>query len=800
MDDLTFLQQSGAAGEARSGTLIIQHADCPKEVISNIDVSIVEEACPLLAEAFEPSRHSNICYIDDARPIAALAFLRWTYTLNYLPPHLDAVDCPLLAHLEVYRLAHNFAVEPLRDQAYVAIAQTFDAACYTKKRPKELIDAVRFAYAHYKEDVKLLSSTLSYCAANLVQHDLLFDKTFIDLLNELPVFHQDLCVANMAHAHKNEGAQTFIQVGAHCNSMVPGPFQEVQLLDPSHPLHPEKTTTVLSQISPSRRKLLQSFLNVPPTKPVDSVASGPRFSPDTPPEPNSSDLKARKEHVSKLLYPSINFSGLSDRPPSAARRPPRPYLSDAERRANIDKWHNWSPFPSLPAPAFDSNGRTLGGESSTSASGDSRPLGPGPLNSSLQEKLQQFHKQRQQSPTEAADAVKPSAWTSLPWEEETTTKTQSRPQNGIVSSPNSVSPQSKFSYTETFRPGYGHVSPLAAPNAYGKPEPPAASTPAWYSREVTKAGNRVAPPEPKIAELPSRPKPWSLYEPGPPEHPCTPGPSTDGRPPKSWTRNGACLGGFVETCTGRGLNGETHNHVSKWTDAESLLDALEGLPSACKGKEIDQSTEFSSTDDEVACADEKHRDVFAKPIDRQSTMEPGESPRLAPSKLGLEGILKKSQPRASRIRPPQEIAKQAIDPVKPVDTQSMKKSETLDTAKALPSTPKKSKAIPIPSPRSAAQKASPCIEKPEIVQPPTPDSGAGKTLFQKLTVTDAAINEEWDIVDLRPAMSLKKRAIGSGNRPESTRRASGDVRNAAKDGFASDSPVDDEEDGDFILL
>lgn len=205
MDDLTFLQQSGAAGEARSGTLIVQHADCPKEVISNIDVSIVEEACPLLAEAFEPSRHSNICYIDDARPIAALAFLRWTYTLNYLPPHLDAVDCPLLAHLEVYRLAHNFAVEPLRDQAYVAIAQTFDAACYTKKRPKELIDAVRFAYAHYKEDVKLLSSTLSYCAANLIQHDLLFDKTFIDLLNELPVFHQDLCVANMAHAHKNEG-------------------------------------------------------------------------------------------------------------------------------------------------------------------------------------------------------------------------------------------------------------------------------------------------------------------------------------------------------------------------------------------------------------------------------------------------------------------------------------------------------------------------------------------------------------------------------------------------------------------
>ncbi|PNS18533.1 hypothetical protein CAC42_5072 [Sphaceloma murrayae] len=276
MEDLSFLDRKPSERPIdHLGALIVKYNDLPRQTIASIDVLKIHDACPLLAEAFEPSRTKSICYIDDATPLAVIAFLRWAYTGSLAPSNLQDAALPLTTLLHVYRLATNFLAEGLSRQAYVGILRALESACYSKNRPLELVEAIDLAYAHHFNDVRLLSSLLSYCASNLFQHDLVFDRAFIDLLNRRPVFHQDLCVANMAFGHQNEGAQTFIQVGISCRSSRPGPFREV-LFDSSHPLHPTKTNTLLSTIPLPRLRLLRSFLDTSTAKALSLTESKSR--------------------------------------------------------------------------------------------------------------------------------------------------------------------------------------------------------------------------------------------------------------------------------------------------------------------------------------------------------------------------------------------------------------------------------------------------------------------------------------------------------------------------------------------
>ncbi|KAF2226553.1 hypothetical protein BDZ85DRAFT_256364 [Elsinoe ampelina] len=271
MDSTDFLKVIKPNEIRRPGCLVVKHKG-QKDTTSNIEILVVEEACPLLAASFEPTaRGIEACYFeedDEFTPDAAKALLRYSYTLEYLPAHCqDPTKTPLTTHLQVYRIAHNYDAEPLRDQAYMSVVQSLESSCYTRQRPLDLIAAVRYAYKYYQDDTKVLSSLLGYCATNLVQHDLLFDREFIDLLNTHPVFHQDLCVANMSHVHRNEGAQTFVQVGVTLKTAEPNPFM---LVDTEHPLHPGRTVCALSRMSPARRALVQSFLCTPEarTEPV----------------------------------------------------------------------------------------------------------------------------------------------------------------------------------------------------------------------------------------------------------------------------------------------------------------------------------------------------------------------------------------------------------------------------------------------------------------------------------------------------------------------------------------------------
>ncbi|KAG8626800.1 hypothetical protein KVT40_005745 [Elsinoe batatas] len=269
MDSTDFLKVIKPNEIRRPGCLVVKHKG-QKDTTSNIEILVVEEACPLLAASFEPTaRGVEACYFeedDDFSPEAAKALLRYSYTLEYLPAHChDPAWITLTTHLQVYRIAHNYDAEPLRDQAYMSVVQSLESSCYTRQRPLDLIAAVRYAYKYYQDDTKVLSSLLGYCATNLVQHDLLFDREFIDLLNTHPVFHQDLCVANMSHVHRNEGAQTFVQVGVTLKTADPNPFM---LVDTEHPLHPGRTVCALSRMSPARRALVQSFLCTPEARTV----------------------------------------------------------------------------------------------------------------------------------------------------------------------------------------------------------------------------------------------------------------------------------------------------------------------------------------------------------------------------------------------------------------------------------------------------------------------------------------------------------------------------------------------------
>ncbi|KAF4552297.1 Hypothetical protein D9617_10g072780 [Elsinoe fawcettii] len=308
--------------------------------------------------AFEESaRGIEVCYIDDTLPEAAIALLRYAYTLDYLPPGSQAANFPLPIHLELYRLGRNFDAEPLKDQAYMSIVESLEQACYGRQRPIQFIDALRFAYDHYPDDQKLLSSLLSYCATNLIQHDFLFDSAFVALLNEQPIFHQDLCVASMSHGLRNEGAQTFIQVGAHCRTAEPTSFMSD--LKSDHPLHPDRATCILSKMSPARRQLILSLLSTPEAK-ASKEGKKPKAAafedalqveddPVLPHNRRNPENAELREQISTVLFPNAKFF---NRPATVSNTHVRQQdndvdqenLTDYERflRESTQKWQKFA--------------------------------------------------------------------------------------------------------------------------------------------------------------------------------------------------------------------------------------------------------------------------------------------------------------------------------------------------------------------------------------------------------------------------------------------------------------------------
>jgi len=208
MDQVDFLDQHGNIEANASIRLRLQN-----ELFTTIDhlsLEVIEESCPLLAAAFEPSRQGMLHCIDDSSPELVVSLLRWAYTGEYIPSAFYGDESlPLTFHLRLYRLAQRYDISALQLNIRGRILMECELACSNPRPPLDLVDSIRYLYDHLPDQQDIISTITHYCVSCFFLHGLNDNPHFLLLAYEYRQFHSDLCKANMDRAFQDQGESAY---------------------------------------------------------------------------------------------------------------------------------------------------------------------------------------------------------------------------------------------------------------------------------------------------------------------------------------------------------------------------------------------------------------------------------------------------------------------------------------------------------------------------------------------------------------------------------------------------------------
>ncbi|CAK3825414.1 Hypothetical predicted protein [Lecanosticta acicola] len=198
-------------------TVTYPSSDGEMESISGLSPWIIEERCPLLAQAFEPSRNGPRLHLEALDSVTAMPFLRYLHTGSY------ALDCAggdlyedvptsLLLHCQLYRLGDIYDIPDLKQQANVNVTRQCEFGCCSADKPIDLCYAIRFLYKHLPEHSGLIETVICYCVSCFLRHDLANDFEFRRLAYSLRPFHQDLAKESMKREFEDGTAAAIIRM------------------------------------------------------------------------------------------------------------------------------------------------------------------------------------------------------------------------------------------------------------------------------------------------------------------------------------------------------------------------------------------------------------------------------------------------------------------------------------------------------------------------------------------------------------------------------------------------------------
>jgi hypothetical protein len=211
MEDVTFLDYFGGGQGDSSATL--KAVDCDGRVChvsDRINPLQLLDKCPLLYHAFEDGFQGRLqASIEAPSRAAVIALLRYCYTGSYLPADTDNVPNLLLLHAHVYKVAEDFDVPELQLLAHGNFSIQIDCACSLPTSPQDLLQTIRFVYAHFaspqaRQQQGLINTLLNYCIAVYQYHKLGESASFLDIVLQIPEFRQDLCRTNMERNFQDE--------------------------------------------------------------------------------------------------------------------------------------------------------------------------------------------------------------------------------------------------------------------------------------------------------------------------------------------------------------------------------------------------------------------------------------------------------------------------------------------------------------------------------------------------------------------------------------------------------------------
>jgi hypothetical protein len=204
MDDLTFLEPLGE--NIDNNNAILKVVDCEGRVYDisdRINPYRLIERCPLLYHAFESDvEHRPQASIEAPSQAAMISLLRYCYTGNYLPFVAEDAHITLVLHAHVYKMAEDFDIPELQLQAHGNFSVQVDCACSLPAPPHDLLDTIRFVYVYFaspqaRQQQGLIHTLLNYCISVFQYHHLGESVEFLEVVQQIPEFRQDLCRTNM---------------------------------------------------------------------------------------------------------------------------------------------------------------------------------------------------------------------------------------------------------------------------------------------------------------------------------------------------------------------------------------------------------------------------------------------------------------------------------------------------------------------------------------------------------------------------------------------------------------------------
>lgn len=172
-------------------------------ISDNINPYRFVDKCPLLFHAFESRNHGRLqaCF-DVPSKTAIVLLLRYCYTGDFLDSSAQLGHISLLLHVHLYDMAVDFDIPELQLLTHGSFACQMETAACLPHRPEDLLDTIRFIYEHFADPVSrhqhgLVNILCNYCIATYMHHELGVDKDFLEVVSEIPAFHQDLCRTNM---------------------------------------------------------------------------------------------------------------------------------------------------------------------------------------------------------------------------------------------------------------------------------------------------------------------------------------------------------------------------------------------------------------------------------------------------------------------------------------------------------------------------------------------------------------------------------------------------------------------------
>jgi hypothetical protein len=209
MDDLSFLNQTwqlvySGGYDSSNGTLKIVLPNGQVDHISDcISTYQLLDRCPLLYHTFEYGYQSRLqASIEAPSRSAVIALLRFCYTNSYLPPGAEDAPISFLLHAQVYKMAEQFDIPELQLVAHGNFSCQVDFACSLPYPPHDLLETIRYVYIYFADPVSrqhqsLVQTLLNYCISVFQYHRLGESAEFLEVVQQVPEFRQDLCRTNM---------------------------------------------------------------------------------------------------------------------------------------------------------------------------------------------------------------------------------------------------------------------------------------------------------------------------------------------------------------------------------------------------------------------------------------------------------------------------------------------------------------------------------------------------------------------------------------------------------------------------